>query len=81
MGGDGRVDQVAAQSAPSRQRTIFIRLGEAAVADDIRNQDRCELAAFAHKRLQPRRLALGGRRPQPNGAEGLKAVKNIACLI
>ena len=48
MGGDGRVDQVAAQAAQARERALLVGAGEPAVADDIRDQDRCELAGLAH---------------------------------
>jgi hypothetical protein len=53
MGGDGRVDQVAAQAAQTRKRPILVRAGEPAIADDIRDQDRCELPGLAHAALQP----------------------------
>ena len=37
MGVDGRIDQIAAQPAQPRQGTIFVRCGETAVADNIRD--------------------------------------------
>jgi hypothetical protein len=48
MEGDGRVDQVAAQSAQARENAILVRTREAAVADNVRNQNRCNLPGLAH---------------------------------
>ena len=39
MGGDGGVDEIAAQAPDARQRAILVSAGEPAVADNIRNQD------------------------------------------
>src|SRR5271167_1165142 len=35
MGGDGRVDQIAAQPPEARKGSILVRAGEQAVSDDI----------------------------------------------
>jgi hypothetical protein len=35
MGGDGRVDQIAAETPKARKRPVLVRAGEPAVADDI----------------------------------------------
>jgi hypothetical protein len=48
MGGDGRVDQIAAQAPKPRERAILIGASEPAVADDICDQNRRELSALAH---------------------------------
>ena len=48
MQGDGRVDEVAAQSPELRQRPILIGPGESAVADHVGDQDRSDLARLAH---------------------------------
>ena len=48
MNGDGRVDQVAAQATQARERPLLVSAGEPAVADDVRDQDRLELAHLAH---------------------------------
>ena len=48
MHGDGRVDQVAAKRPEPRENAIFVRAGEPAVADDVGDQDRRELAGLAH---------------------------------
>jgi hypothetical protein len=53
MGGDGGIDQIAAQAPKPRQRAILIRPREPAVADDIRDQDRSDL------RIPPLRTPLG----------------------
>ncbi len=45
---DGGIDQVAAQPPEPRQGAILVRSREPAVADDIRNQDRRNLADFGH---------------------------------
>ncbi len=52
MSGDGGVDEVAAQTAQARKGPILVGAGEPAVSDDIRNQDRRELAGFAHRVLR-----------------------------
>jgi hypothetical protein len=48
MQGDGRIDQVAAQRSEPGQRAIFVRAGEPAVADYVRDQDRRNLPGLAH---------------------------------
>ena len=48
MHGDCRIDQIAAQRAQSRQGSIFVRAGEPAIADYIRDQDRCYFPDLAH---------------------------------
>ena len=53
MGGDGGVDQVAAQAPKPRQGAVLIGAGEPAVADHIGDQDRSDLARLAHGALPP----------------------------
>ncbi len=48
MHGDGRVDQIAAERPEPRERAILVRSGEPAVADNVGDQDRRELARFPH---------------------------------
>ena len=48
MHGDDRVDQVAAQRPKPRQRAIFVRSCEPAIAGDVGHQNRRELSSFAH---------------------------------
>ena len=48
MHGDCGIDQIAAQRAQPRQGSIFVRAGEPAVADHIRDQDRRDLPSFGH---------------------------------
>ncbi len=50
MGGEGRVDEVAAQAPQARERAILVGAGKPAITDDIRNQDRRELSGLAHSR-------------------------------
>ena len=50
MHGDRGIDQIAAQRPQPRQHAILVRAGEPAVADDIGDQDRCDLPGFAHGR-------------------------------
>ncbi len=45
VGGDGGVDEVAAKTPKTRQRAVLVRPGEPAIADDIGDQDRRELAS------------------------------------
>ena len=48
MRGDGRIDQIAAQTPQPRQSTILVSSGEPAVADNIGDQDRSDLPRFRH---------------------------------
>ena len=48
VGGDGRVDQVAAKPSKARQRSVLVGPGEPRVADHIGDQDRRELSGLAH---------------------------------
>jgi hypothetical protein len=48
MGGDGRVDEVAAQAPQARQRAILVGAGKPTVADNICDQYCCELPGLAH---------------------------------
>ena len=43
MGGDGGIDQIAAQPPQPRQRAILVRAREPAVADHVGDQDRRNL--------------------------------------
>ena len=40
MGGDGRVDQIAAEASKTRKGPVFVGAGEPAVSDDVRNRYR-----------------------------------------
>ena len=55
MRGDGGVDQIAAQPPEPRKRAFFVRAGEPAVADNVRDQDRCKFPGLAHGGPQARR--------------------------
>jgi len=48
MGGNGRLDQIAAKASEPCERAILVGASEPAVADDIRHQDRRELSTLAH---------------------------------
>ena len=48
MNGNGRIDQVAAQRPQTRERAVFIRPGEPAVADHVGDKDRRNFAGLAH---------------------------------
>jgi hypothetical protein len=48
MNGDGRVDQIAAERAKSRQDAILVRTREPAVANNIGSQDCGEFPGFGH---------------------------------
>jgi len=49
VGGDGRIDQFAAQAPEPRQRTLFVRAHEPAVADNVGRENRRELSVLAHR--------------------------------
>ena len=46
--GDRRVDQVAAQRAEPREKTLLVGSGEAGEADDVGDKDSGELARLRH---------------------------------
>ena len=48
MGGDGGVDQIAAQPPQPRQGAILVRAREPAIADDVRDQNRRDFPGLAH---------------------------------
>ena len=48
MGGDGRVDEIAAEAPKTRKGSVLVGAGKPAVTDDIGNQDRRELPGFRH---------------------------------
>ena len=48
MRGDRGINQIAAQPPQPRQRSLLVRPGEPAVADDIGDQDRCNFPGLAH---------------------------------
>jgi hypothetical protein len=48
MSGDGWIDEVAAWPPQARERAILVGAREAAVADDIGDQNRRELAGLGH---------------------------------
>src|SRR5271168_4092792 len=64
MRGNSRVDQVAAQPSKPRQRAVFVRPGEQAVADHIRDEDRSDLPGLAHSKPPP--LLRLARKTRPN---------------
>jgi hypothetical protein len=55
MGGDGRVDEVAAQAPQAGQRAILVGAGKPTVADNICDQYCCELPGLAHYASSGRR--------------------------
>src|SRR5271165_1678283 len=48
MCGDGGIDEIAAQPPEPRKGAILVRAGKTAVADDIRDQDRCNFLGSRH---------------------------------
>ena len=48
MGGDGGIDEIAAEAPQARQGAILVRRGESTVADNVGDQDCSELARFPH---------------------------------
>ncbi len=65
MHGDGRVDQVAAQSPQPRERALLVRAREPAVADHVGREDRGKLPGFAHS----------------SGIPALRRTSNAGCRI
>ena len=63
MGGDGGVDEIAAQPPEARKRAILVRSREPAIADDIRNQNGRELSGLAHR--APLAVATLAQMPTP----------------
>jgi hypothetical protein len=63
MGGDGGVDQVAAQRPEPRECSLLVDAGQPAVADDIGDQNRRELPGLAH--CGPLAVARLARMPTP----------------
>ena len=53
MHGNDGVDEVAAQRPKPSQNAILVRAGQAAIADDVGNQDRRELSGLAHSSGSP----------------------------
>jgi hypothetical protein len=49
MGSDGGVDEIAAEAAKTRERALLVGASEAAIADDICDQDRGELSGLGHR--------------------------------
>ena len=46
--GDGRINEIAAESPKARKSTLLIGAGEPAIANNIRGQDRRKFARLAH---------------------------------
>ena len=53
MGGDGWIDEVAAQTSQTRKGAILVRASEPAISDDVRDQDRRKLSGLAHCAPRP----------------------------
>jgi hypothetical protein len=65
MGRDRGIDQIAAQPPQPRQRAILVRASEPAVADDVRDQNRCYFPGVANGASSGRRAALSQNRESP----------------
>jgi len=64
---DCRIDEVAAERPQARERALLVGAGEPAIADDVGDQDRGELARLAHS--------------APLGVSTLAQMPAPACLI
>jgi hypothetical protein len=63
--GDRRIDEIAAQRAQPRQRAVFVRAGQPAIANDIGRQHRREFAGLAHRARSPSPIpTLSTRHPE-----------------
>ena len=60
MGGDGRVEQVAAKPSQARQRSVLVDVRKPRVADHVGDQDRRQLPGLTHgaSRFAPSRRSL-----------------------
>ena len=86
MDGDCRIDQIAAQRAQSRQSPIFVRAGEPAVADDIRDQNRRNLPGLAHRAPRTRctitQRLISRERPQwVEGGLSIRDDRGVAAFV
>ena len=54
VGGDGRVDQVAAKPSKARQRSVLVDSGKPRIADDVGHQDRGQFSGLGHGATPPR---------------------------
>jgi hypothetical protein len=55
MGGDGGVDEVAAEAPEARKGPVLVSTGEPAVTDNVSNQDRCKFPSLGHSSGTPAR--------------------------
>jgi hypothetical protein len=62
MRGDGGIKEIATPPPQSRKRTVFVRAGEPAVANNVRDQDRRYLALAAARARRFARVARTGGR-------------------
>ena len=69
MGLDGRIEQFAAERAHPRQRRLFVGAGQAAVADDVGDQDRRDFPSLAHDALSAINTARTLLRPPCRGSQ------------
>jgi hypothetical protein len=63
MGGDSRVDQIAAEAAQARKCPVLVGSGEPRIADDVGHQDRRDFARFRDRAAR-----------EPSGWNSTKAV-------
>jgi hypothetical protein len=65
MGGDGGIDEVAAQPPEPRQGPLLVRAGQPAEADHVGGEDRCKLPALGHSsRPRSRKATSAPVRPE-----------------
>jgi hypothetical protein len=70
MGGDGGVDEIAAQAPQTRERSLLVGAGEPAVADDVGDQNRRELPGLSLIASSGRgQTSTNAKTGQPNGVE------------
>jgi hypothetical protein len=73
MDGNCGVDQIAPQRPESRQRAVLVGASEPAVADHVRDKDRCNLPGFGHGaplRIIQNSTRAGWRRHMNRGRHG-----------
>ena len=78
MRGDRRIDQIAAQRPEPRQRSLLVRPGEPAIADDIGDQDRSDLPRFRHgQRLEDAAMLSRMTRPRSCVARAASQIRFV----
>ena len=74
MGGDGGVDEVAAEAPKARRSSILIRAGQPAISDDVRDKNRRKLSGLAHPASPWRRPSDRPRAREPSRSSSYEPI-------